>query len=75
MKGFEGGVTAGEGSRTMEELERRLRMGLGMEAGARNRDSAEGIGVVLRCRIGGGGVETEVHEFANTVKLINSVAD
>lgn len=35
MKGFEGGVTAGEGSRRVEEMK-----GLGMEAGR--------VGVVLR---------------------------
>ena len=79
MKGFEGGVTAGEGSRTIGEIKEE---GWGEEEeGAGNRVSAGGVGAMLRLRPEGGreggrgpgswarGGETEVHEFASTVKL------
>lgn len=72
MKGFEGGVTAGEGGRTIEEMKgNQLRKGLGKkEEGAGIGVSAGGggreWGVAASCA---GGAETEVHQFASIVKL------
>lgn len=55
MKGFEGGVTAGEGSITVEEIKE------GAEEGAGS------VGEVWRLRLGGwtGGAETDLCEIVS----------